>query len=492
MDFSLVDKLGDEEVEPKRPIQLNLRKLTAQEAKSALVAWTGSAADRKSTGKLFGPGFAKSWTFAILSDLKEKVHQISRPKLAWVLSTALPLRDDFAIYLDNKKLESSKAGKGLLKRWILGKDILELPKPKGIEPNEDKRQKDSAKRFALEHPALGRITGYVEAYKDLFSGKSNEIGRSYGFFVYVLGRLINVEDDHFGIPPDELRHGTFGRIRVVANMDGLDRYLQSDRERVRDGPVLTDAQNFLRSLFNFVRPFVERAIREEDAGAKLGRSLAGSPASVSRRPIVQLAQAVLEGKARSRYVAVPPSTTPAERDVLVAALEARLETPETFVAGVDIIFDATANLGIAVYDTTTGFLRINGFHPFVGAFYDQFSGTGSGLPLDLFAMAEVLLEAQLHQASYSQEHVDAVMSARDQYLRDVAQSSGRRTALVVSKALQDARNDEDKLEKEVVAAFNSLGFDAARDGRKGKADGIARADLKCRRQGKPTALLGNA
>lgn len=92
-------------------------------------------------------------------------------------------------------------------------------------------------------------------------------------------------------------------------------------------------------------------------------------------------------------------------------------------------------------------------------------------------MAEVLLESQLHQAGYSHAHVASVMLARDQYLRDVAQSSGRRTALAVSKALQDARNDEDKLEDEVVAAFKSLGFDAARDGRKGKADGIARADL---------------
>lgn len=27
-------------------------------------------------------------------------------------------------------------------------------------------------------------------------------------FVYVLGRLINVADGHFGIKPDELRHGT--------------------------------------------------------------------------------------------------------------------------------------------------------------------------------------------------------------------------------------------------------------------------------------------
>lgn len=488
MDFRAVDRLGDEEVEPKKPIQLSLRKLTEQQAKVALSTWISSPAFKNSGVKLFGRGSTKSWTFAILSDLKEKVHQISRPKLSWVLRTALPLRDDFAIHLDGTKLESSKAGKGLLRTWVLGRDIEKLPKPapKEIEVAEDKSQtKDIAKRFALNHEGLGRISGYIEAYKDLLSGKSDEIGRSHGFFVYVLGRLINVEDGHFGISPDELRHGTFGRIRVVVNMDGLDRYLQSDRERVREGPVLRDAQNILRALFNFVRPYVERAVAEEDPGTKLARTLASSPASVSRRPIVEMARAVLEGKAKSRYVAVPPSTTPGEREALVARLEERLDTPETFVAGVEFVFDAGADLGIAVYDAKTGFLRINGFHPFVGAFYDQFSGAGSGLPLDLFAMAEVLLESQLHQFGYSQGHVDAVMSGRDQYLRDVAQSSGRRTALVVSKALQDARNDEDKLEDEVVAAFNSLGFDAARDGRKGKADGIARADLSADLKGLP-------
>jgi hypothetical protein len=375
MDFSTVDKLGDEEVEPKKPVQISLRKLTEQQAKTALAAWTGLPAFRNSGVKLFGTGSAKSWTFAILSDLKEKVHQISRPKLTWVLSTALPLRDDFAIHLDGTKLESSKAGKGLLKTWILGKDIKTLPKPapKNIEASEDKSQtKDPAKRFALRHERLGRITGYIEAYKDLLSGKSDEIGRSYGFFVYVLGRLINVEDGHFGISPDELRHGTFGRIRVVVNMDGLDKFLQSDRERVREGPELIDAQNILRGLFNFVRPLVERAIAEEDPSAKLARTLASSPSSVSRRPIIEMARAVLDGKAKSKYVAVPPSTTAAEREAFIAAMETRLETPETFVAGVEFLFDAGSDLGIAVYDAKTGLLRINGFHPFVGAFYDQF------------------------------------------------------------------------------------------------------------------------
>lgn len=488
MNFKMVDDRGEEEIEPKAPIKISLRELTEGQAKEALKDWTSTTAFKNCELQLFGTGAAKSWTFAILSDLKPKVHEISRGRVAWVLRTALPLRDDFSICLDGVKLEPSKVGKGRIKKWILGKDITELakPAPSEIEATEDKNQStNSETRYALGNTSVGRITGYAEAYQDLLTGKSDEIGRSYGFFVYVLGRLINEEDGHFGISPDELRHGTFGRVRIVVHMDGLDEHLQSDREHIRQGPVLIDAQNILRAIFNKIRPTVEKAVADEDPGVKLARNLAGSSASVSRRPIIEMARAVLEGKTKSKYVAVPASTTPAERDSLVAALEARLQTPEAFVSGVEFIFDATASLGLAVYDAKTGTLRINGFHPFVGAFYDQFSKSGSGLPLDLLAMAEVLLEAQLYQAGYSQAHVDAIMLVRDQYLRDVAQSSGRRTALVVSKALQDARNDEDKLEVEVVAAFKSLGFDAARDGRRGKSDGIARAHLSADINGNP-------
>lgn len=480
MNYARIDKRIEEGVEPKTPIKIALRELTEAEAEASLAAWSGTATFKSCGIKLFGKGAAPSWTFAILSDLKPKVHEIRRGVLQWVLRTALPLRDDFSIFLDGAKLEPSKAAKGRIKRWILGKDITELPKPApdDIEESEDKEEPvESPKRFALVHKDLGRITGYAEAYKDLLTGKSDDFGRSHGFFVYVLGRLINVVDGHFGIKPDELRHGTFGRIRVVVHMDGLDDFLQSDRERIREGPILADAQNILRAIFNFVRPVLEQHDAEEDSGAKLARTLASSPASISRRPIVDLASAVLDGKATSKYISVPPATTPREREAIVATMESRLAAPESFVTDVKFVFDAGASLGIAVYDVATGVLRINGFHPFVGAFYDQFASGGSGLPLDLFAMAEVLLESQLRQTGCSQALVDSIMLARDQYLRDVAQSSGRRTALIVSKALQDARNDEDKLEVEVVAAFRSLGFDATRDGRRGKADGIARADL---------------
>src|SRR5207244_11336732 len=121
MNFKTVDDRGDEEVEPKTPIKISLRELTEDQAKQAMKDWMESAAFRKCRFKLFGVSAAKSWTFAILSDLKDKVHEIRRGRLEWVLRTALPLRDDFAIYLGGAKLESSKAGKGRLKKWVVAR-----------------------------------------------------------------------------------------------------------------------------------------------------------------------------------------------------------------------------------------------------------------------------------------------------------------------------------------------------------------------------------
>jgi hypothetical protein len=152
-------------------------------------------------------------------------------------------------------------------------------------------------------------------------------------------------------------------------------------------------------------------------------------------------------------------------------------TPEQFVGGIDFVYNATSDDGIAVYDVVSGRLRINGLHPFVGAFFDEFTSKTSGLPLEMFAMAEVLLESHLHQASLRQDQIDVVMTARDQLLRYVAQESGRRTALSVANALRNARNDEDRLEIEVVESFRSLGFDSTRVGGNGKPDGVAKAHL---------------
>ena len=488
LDYGRIDKRTEEGLEPKTPIKIDLRELTEDQAKAALAGWTATDSFKKCGFKLFGKGATPSWTFAILSGLKDKVHEIRRGTLEWVLRTALPLRDDFVVYLDGIKLEPSKAGKGRIKKWVLGKDIKNLskPAPDEIELREDETQpNDSETRFGFDHPDLGRITGYAEAYKEMLTGKSDEWGRSHGFFVYVLGRLINVLDGHFGIKPDELRHGTFGRMRVVVHMDGLDDFLQSDRERIREGPILSDAQNILRAIFNFVRPFIDKHDAGEDPGAKLARKLAGSPASLARRPIIEMARAALDGRIKSRYVALPPATTKAERDNLVASLEKRAETPEQFIEGIDFVYDATTDDGIAVYDAVTGRLRINGLHPFVGAFFDEFTSKTTGLPLEMFSMAEVLLESHLYQARLKQDQIDEVMTTRDELLRYVARESGRRTALTCANALRNARNDEALLEIELVEAFRNLGFEATRKGGKKEPDGVAWAHLSPDQAGVP-------
>jgi hypothetical protein len=128
-------------------------------------------------------------------------------------------------------------------------------------------------------------------------------------------------------------------------------------------------------------------------------------------------RAALDGKVKSRYIALPLATTKAEREQVLAALEKRADAPEQFISGVDFTHNATSEDPIAVYDALTGRLRVNGLHPFIGAFFEGFVDKSSGLPLEVFAMAEVLLESHLHDVGLGQAQIDSVMTTRDQLLQ---------------------------------------------------------------------------
>ncbi len=480
MDYRDIDRRVDRAIEPKAPVRIALRELTAAQAELAVRPWTGSAAFQAANAVLFGEGSPDSWTVGIMSALKDKVHEIKPGVLRWVLRTALPLRPDFGIWLSGEKLEPSKEGKGLLERWVLGKDLDELPRPspKGVTTSEDKNAPPSSEhRFGLLVPGLGRITGYAEAYKDLLTGKSDEISRSNGFFVYVYGRLLNVVNGHFGISPDELRHGTFGRFRLVVHMDGLDDGLRSNREAISEGPLLETAQDVLRAIFNAVRPRIETHDRDEDPGEKLARKLAASPASLTRGPIVELSRAVAENKSKALYLIVPRHESRQERESFLVDLEKRSAEAENFVTGITIDFEGSSRDGIVRFDTVSGTLRLNGWHPFVATFHDEFTNKRLGQPLEMFAMAEVLAEAHLHSIGVRGSMIDEFLSARDQLLRHLANESGHQSALSVANTLLEARNSPDRLEKSVCNAFRSLGFDVTPLGQKGHPDGVATAYL---------------
>ena len=489
MDYRAIDRRVGQDVEPKAPIKIALRELTVQEARQAVQRWTESAQFLESDVALFGNKSSASWTVSIMSSLKPKVHEIKRGTLRWVLRTALPLRPDFSIWLNTEELTPSKANKDLLKSWILGKELVELspPAPSGVTTSENKNVPLSDEhRFGLDVPGLGRITGYVEAYKDLLTGgKSDELGRSHGIFVYVYGRLLNVVDGHFGISPNELRHGTFGRFRLVVHMDGLDDGLRSNRETIGEGPLLETAQDVIRAVFNAVRPTIDRHDQEEEPGARLARKLAASPASLAWRPIIELSRAVAEGRSKARHLVVPMHESRDAREEFLADLEQHAQERERFVTNFAIDFDGSSDGGIVRFDTVSRSMRLNGWHPFVATFHDEFINKRWGQPLELFAMAEVLAEAYLYSVGVELEQIEEFLFSRDQLLRHLANESGRESALSIAHALSEARNSPSRLEECVCNAFRSLGFDVTPLGKRGDPDGVAAAHLSADDAGIP-------
>ena len=487
MDFEFLGT-GVEEIEPTEGVEIDLRALTAAEAKAALAPWINTKSFEKWGVRLFGRAAPRSWTAAIMSPLKEKVQEIKPGLLEWILRTAMPLRDDFSVCVDGKQLVPSKKGKGVVKEFVLGKDISTLPKPAppGLSRRHDTELgKSDPKHCGLYHPNLGRITGYAEVYEDLLTGKSDLVGRSYGFFVYARGRLLNVDDGHFGIEANELRHGTFGRFRLAIHIDRLDDLLRSNRESLREGPMLEDARNLLRAIFNFARSQLEEHDTQEQPGRRLARKIAGSPSSLSRQPIIDLTRDALYGQSVPRYLKVPAIQTDEGREAFLDRLSERSASAEDFITDIELSYESGSDGGIAFYDTETGRLLINALHPFVGTFIDDFSANKRNLSLQLIAMAEVLLEAHLHHFKVTSELVDDILDSRDQLLRSLAKSSGRKTALMVSQELNEARNNKEQLEIQVVAAFNSLGFDAHRESGSGKPDGVASAHLPAVKSGQP-------
>ena len=489
MDYGDIDTQVESLLESTTPITLPLRRLTEAQARQATAPWVESAAFRASGMSLFGDGAPDSWTVSIMSSLKPKVHEVRPGVLKWILRTALPLRPDFAVWLNGEKLEPSKADRDPLKTWVLGRDLIELPRPSpsDVTPAEDlDYQLDDEHRFGLSVPGIGRISGYAEAYEELLTGgKSDELGRSHGFFVYVYGRLLNADDGHFGISANELRHGTFGRFRLIVHMDGLDPGLRSNREGIGDGPLLETAQDTLRAIFNAIRPTIDRFDEDDQPAARIARKLAASPRSLARKPIVDLARAVADNKHVSRHLIVPQYDSPKERETFLADLNSRSRDPSDFVTAVSVDFDGTPDDPIVRFATSDGCLLLNGWHPFVSTFHDEFADKRRGQPLELMAMAEVLSEAHLFAIGLDATQLSEALALRDDLLRHLVNESGRQSAISIANALSNARNRPKLLEECVCDAFRSLGYEVTSLGKPGQPDGVGTAYLSAETTGIP-------
>ena len=296
MDYSTIPS-GEGGAVREGKVLLPLRKLSEKEAKEAVSSLVVGSKPGYKAVKLFGAGAAKTWTIAVMSDLKDMASEIQRGRLRWILQTAMPLRDDFSLFLNGDKVPAAKLTAKRVGHWVLGKELTKIPKPApdDLEVTKQPRARKEH-QFGLSHPTLGRVTGYAEVFVDpLDTGKSTGIERSNGFFVYVRERLVNEDDPGFGINRNLLRHGTFSRFRMVVHIDKLDEELRSSRETLRVGPLVSIAQSLLHGVFNHARVALEKHEAKQSAADAISSRITGAPGSLTRRPIIGLVQQAFSG-----------------------------------------------------------------------------------------------------------------------------------------------------------------------------------------------------
>jgi hypothetical protein len=483
MDYSPLERSNadaEEGVFNEQSISIPLRELTREQVRELLLPWTEGQKDAYSAVRLFGDDASESWTVAIMSGLKSLGQQIQRGRLKWLLRTAMPLRDDFQLYLDGDLIEPSKVDLPFIERWIIGKDITQLAKPcpEELHPTENPHLPQcSVHKYGLSHEVLGRITGYVELYEDELEGKSDAIERSNGFFVYARGRMINTEDPGFGIERNLLRHGTFARFRMVVHIDSLDTALRSSRESLQQGDLYSYAKNFLHAAFNLARNRLVEHERSTSPGALISARISSAPGSLTRKPLISLAQLVAEKKATPFYSRYPSGLSEQEQEDLLKRLQERAESDDGLLHSIEIA-ELDSKEGVAIYDIGEGKLLINVSHPFVAAFQEFFADSKTSLPLEMLVMSEVLSEAHLYHLGLDESLIRDILARRDELLRQFVRSSARRTVGMIALALTEARDDENKLEEEMRSAFEAMGFaNVIRIGGKGKPDGTAEAYL---------------
>jgi hypothetical protein len=263
---------------------------------------------------------------------------------------------------------------------------------------------------------------------------------------------------------------------VVVHIDRLDDELRSSRESLREGPELLRARNLLQGIFNFARTRLDEHQTAQELGRNISQRLADSPASLSEVPILNLILDSFETGRPARHVTLSNTSQFDGVDALRAHVEQRIDAGTGLIADVEF-GDLGPRRPIAVLDGVTGILSINLEHPFVAHFADEFNDSRRNLPLQLFAVSEIILEAQLRGSSISLDESDTLLSDRDELLRRLARDTGRRNSLTVAQDLVNAASNKKELEDAVVAAFDQLGFEAVPKGARNDPDGLADAYL---------------
>ena len=381
------------------PVGVSLREVDEATAKTHLAEI--ERRDPDAWKLMFGEtGRTPAWTAAALTDFKDLYNQLSIGRLRWVLSTGLPLHTDFSISLNGMQVVSSKENLQEIKTISLGSQDDSVAIDMGFKKPNGK----------VELPGIGDISGTASIYeKQLTTGKSAYVGRSNGFFIRVRGRVINLEDELFGVR--QPNHAAWSRFALEVDADGLREHLLSSREGVRDSEDIQRFREYLFKVFNQCRNAYDEWNRQTNEQLDIAALLSDSPSTHVTEPLFRSVRNTVETGAESFYIDAPQGVEEESRSEWLVTYEGEVsEKP----------FDKTTfethgpNAPVLRYDPATRSLTVNSDHPFVDKLT---SGDKYRNPAKLFAASEVLLEGQLQDHGIDRAAITSFLRDRDLVLR---------------------------------------------------------------------------
>ena len=385
---------------------------------------------------------APSWTAAALTDFRDLYNKISAGRLRWVLSTGLPLHANFNVLLNGEHIESSKEQLEIIKEITLDEQL----------------------------PGIGKIKGIARIHnKELTGGKSERLGRSHGFFIRVRGRVINLEDELFGVR--QLNHAAWSRFALEIDVEGLRKHLLSSREGVRDSEDVQEFRNYLHDIFNKCRTAYDKWNRRINQQFDIDALISDSPNTYITEPLFHSVRYNVETGEESFYIDTPQGL---EKENIPEWLEDYQSKISKKLFESISFKENGSHAPVLRYYPAMSKLVVNSQHPFV----DKLIAGDKGNNLaKLVASSEVLLEGQLQDRDIDQAAIRSFLEERDRGLRLIS-GEGPPTANQVLRFLQVANQNPDALERATGATFQFLGFGyEPRGGNKPGTDGVLYARL---------------
>lgn len=405
------------------------------------------------------------WTLVVLERLKPKAQEIRHGRLKWTLSTAMPMAANFLVSLNGLPVTSPKDEF----TKVVDFAIADLPDERLQNLSDSTGVLWTRTKGALtcKHLPSG-VSGTVSVFDRSIRGKSDDLLRSYGFFVRVRNRLLNEDDALFGL--DELSFTTFNRFRADVQADDLDASVLASREDTEASLERRLVQSALREVFNEARVRLEAldASDDKDTTHKREPDRSFVAPRLMERPLADVlaTDAIRDMGADADggwfYIV---SDTGGERSTLLDQLYSGVRSGYEYE-----YVSRGVNGRMVKLNPATGVFSLNADHEFIRAYKDE---PAAQQLLHDVATAEAMLEVYLREFNVLPQVVGEVLTRHDLLLRGLARDHVLSFGAIAGELRDSAANERD-LEVSLIRAARALGFNAKHVSGAGQPDGIAR------------------